>query len=400
MKKKFDRACPICSSAQEGILYAQNFIVPDKFPLTGSKAGKISQNIVACHNCGFVFAVANLFQKDYNRYYAKYDKYSCVCSQNSDFEIDGFNQYIINFIESICGSDKRKKIVDIGCGSGKFLFDLKSKGFTELYGIDITPTAAGLFKQSGIKYKTGNITEKNIDFAEPASFDIVCLISVLEHIYDLNIALSNISMMLKKNAFVIILVPDAAYYCKELTNPLHQINLEHINHFDKISLDNLMRRHGFSPYISGRYVVDTQKISSTQMLNVYKKRNVAADEKKIVFAAKASNSIIILVKKWKKRKVDKELKRILSSQEEVVVYGAGNYTYNLLSDTILRNCNIVAFIDGNPNKQRACLMGLPVCGPDFLLGFKGTIIISVAYEPQLIAQQIIDKGLKNKIYVL
>lgn len=400
MEKKFDRACPICACVKGDILYTQNFIVPDEFPLAGSEAGKVAQHIIVCHDCGFVFIVANLFQEDYNNYYTKYGKYSCVCSQNSDFIIDGFNQYIINFIESICNLDKKKRIVDIGCGSGKFLLDLKSKGFTELYGIDITPTTAGLLEQSGIKYKTGSITEKNINFSEPASFDVACLISVLEHVYDLNIALSNISMMLKENAFVVILVPDAAYYCKELANPLHQINLEHINHFDKISLDNLMKQHGFLPYISGKYVVNTQKISSTQMLNIYRKCSVSANEKKITLATKASNSISLLIKKWKERKVDEELERMAFSQEKVVIYGAGNYTYNMLADTILKNCNIVAFVDSNPNKQGARLMGLPVYNPNFLLDFTGTIIVSVAYEPQLIMQQIAGMGLKNKTYVL
>lgn len=72
----------------------------------------------------------------------------------------------------------------------------------------------------------------------------------------------------------------------------------------------------------------------------------------------------------------------------------------MLSDTILKSCNIIAFIDSNPNKQGMCLMELPVCDPSFLLNFTGTIIISVAYESQLIMQQIAGMGLKNKIYIL
>jgi len=391
MKKELNRMCPICASKSGEILYTQNFIVPDKFPLTGSKNGAMTQYIVVCDNCGFVFADVELFQKDYDEYYAKY-------SQNTS--LSPIDDCLINIIELICNSDKSKRIIDIGCGLGSLLADLKSKGFTELYGTDTSPTVPSLLEQSDIKYKTISITEKNINLAESALFDIVCLISVLEHVYDLDMALSNISTMLKENAYVIISVPDTTYYHKEITNPIHVINLEHINHFSKTSLDNLMKQHGFLPYISDRYVVNTQKISSTQMLNIYRKCAVATNEKKITFATKASNSVSLLIEKWKEKKVDEELKRMASSQEEVVVYGAGNYTYSMLADTILQNCNIIAFVDSNPNKQGARLMGLPVYNPSFLLDFAGTIIVSVAYEPQLIMQQIADMGLKNKTYVL
>lgn len=400
MKRILNRTCPICASKLGEILYNQNFIVPVEFPLVGSKNGSITQYVVSCDNCGFVFTDAELTQKDYDKYYAKYGKYSCARSQISSLETIDIDDYLINVIESLSNSDKNKRIIDIGCGSGTLLVDLKSKGFTELYGIDTSPAIASLLEQSDIKYKTVSITEKNINLKDLALFDIVCLISVLEHVYDLDTALSNISIMLKENAFVIILLPDASYYHKELTNPIHQINLEHINHFDITSLDNLMGKYGFLPCILGKFVMNTQKTSSTQMACVYKKCAISGDGGKINLSMEATKSVSLLVEKWKKVQVDKEVERQVSSQEAVVVYGAGNYTYAMLSDTILKNCNIVAFVDSNPNKQGTRLMGLPIYGPDFLVNFKGTIIISVAYEPQAIIHKINLMGLTNKIHII
>jgi len=394
MKKKFNRICPICTSGLGEILYTQNFIVPDEFPLAIGKNGTITQYIVACDNCGFVFADVELFQKDYNKYYSKYCQNTTVGDQT---DIDS---YLINVIGLICNSDKSKRIIDIGCGSGSLLVDLKSKGFTELYGIDALPTVPNLLKQSDIKYKTISITEKNVNLAESALFDIVCLISVLEHVYDLDTALSNISKMLKENAYVIILLPDAVYYHKEITNPIHVINLEHINHFSKTSLDNLMKQHGFLSHISDECVMNTQRTSSTQIVCVYKNCAIATDEKKFNFEPETAKSVSLLVEKWKKIQTNREIERIVSSREEVVVYGAGNYTYSMLADTILKNCNIIAFVDGNSNKQGMRLMGLPVYSPTFLLNFRGTVIVSVAYEPQSIIQYMSKMGLKNKIYVI
>jgi len=394
MKKKLNRMCPICASELGKILYTQNFIVPDEFPLTGSKNGAMTQYIVACDDCGFVFADVELFQKDYNEYYTKY-------SQNTSLgpKTDTDN-YLINIIELICNSDKSKRIIDVGCGLGSLLVGLKSRGFTELYGIDTSPTVPSLLEQSDIKYKTISVTEKNINLVELVPFDIVCLISVLEHVYDLDTALSNISTLLKENAYVIISVPDAAYYYKELTNPIHVINLEHINHFNKTSLDNLMKQYGFLPHIYDKYVMNTQRVSMTQMVCVYKKCTTAVDEKKFHFATEAARSVSLLVEKWKEVQANKEIERMVSSQEEVVVYGAGNYTYSMLSDTILKNCNIIAFVDGNGNKQGMRLMGLPVYNPIFLLDFTGTIIVSVAFEPQSIIQHMSEMGLKNKTHVI
>lgn len=401
MENILDRTCSVCGCASGDILYIQNFLVPDRFPLAASESGVVTQHIVSCHGCGFVFADMGSLQKDYNDYYAKYAKYSSACSQNLDSEAPDIKDYLTNLIESVCNSDKGKKIVDIGFGSGGFLIDLKSKGFTDLHGLDIPGASASLLSQYDIKYTAGSITEENINLTESALFDVVCLISVLEHVYDVNIALSNISTMLKENGFAIVLVPDAAYYYRELINPLHQINLEHINHFDKTSLDNLMKQYGFLPHIYDKYVMTTHKISSTQMVHAYRKcAATATNEKKFNFTTEASKSVSLLIEKWKKVPVDEQVKYLVSSQEEVVIYGVGNYTYSMLSDTILKNCNIVAFVDGNPNKQGASLLGLPVYDPGFLLGFTGTIIVSVAYEPQSIIRHMTDMGLKNKTYVL
>lgn len=399
MKKKLDRICPICAFELGRILYTQNFIVPDEFPLASSDSGAMTQYIVACDSCGFVFTDVKLFQRDYDKYYAKYGKYSCARPPNSNLETVDIDDYLINIIESMCNSDKNKRIIDIGCGSGAFLITLKSKGFTELYGIDTSPAISSLLEQSNIKCKTTSITKMNIDLLEPW-FDVVCLISVLEHVYDLDISLLNISKMLKDDAFVIILVPNAAYYHKELTNPIHQINIEHINHFDKTALDNLMKKHNFLLHVSENYVMDTQTTSSTQLVCIYKKCAVATDEKKNNFATEATKSMDLLLEKWQKVQADKEIKHMALSQEKVVVYGAGNYTYSMLSNTILKNCNIVAFVDGNPNKQGVRLMGLPVYDPDFLINFTGTIIVSVAYEPRAIIQKITDLGLKNKTHII
>ena len=103
MKKKLNRMCPVCASKLGEILYTQNFIVPDEFPLDVSKNGTMTQYIVACDNCGFVFADVELFQKDYDEYYTKYCQNTSVGAQT---DID---DYLINIIELICDSDKSKR---------------------------------------------------------------------------------------------------------------------------------------------------------------------------------------------------------------------------------------------------------------------------------------------------
>lgn len=400
MKIKTSRICPICDSPLADVLFSQKFVVSDGFPLSNTNAELVNKDVVSCSACGFCYTDDTLSQCDYDAYYEKYAKYSHAAFQTVDLTINDFDSYLIDMVCKSCNSAPRKKTIDIGCGAGKLLIGLKSRGFTDLSGVDISNATEDFLKLHDIQYRVGSVTDKDICCRYDRKFDVACIISVLEHVFDIRSALLNLRNMLEKDGVVLISVPDASCYAKELSNPLMQINLEHINHFDRDSLDNLMAMFGFIPYLSEKYVVSTQKLESTQLITVYKKVTFKSISAQIKISEEASTSIIEMAKKWYGRPEDELLNQLAQNQTEITVFGAGNYTFNLLADTKLRDCNIVAYVDGNPYKQGEFIDGVPIYSHQYLSGFSGLIMVCVAYEPDSIIKKLRDMGLENRIHAL
>src|SRR3990170_7006417 len=48
--------------------------------------------------------------------------------------------------------DKRKKILDIGTGNGRFLFELAKKGFNDLHGIDLAENLLSVAQKKSSDY--------------------------------------------------------------------------------------------------------------------------------------------------------------------------------------------------------------------------------------------------------
>lgn len=398
--KHLHRPCPICHSTSGNVLFTQSYIVPDNFPLSHEDNNLLSKDIVSCDKCGFCFIDDSLSQSDYYDYYERYAKHSQFSFPDKDTPIDNFNAYLIDVISKTCNHDTSKRIADIGCGSGKLLIDLKSKCFTQLHGIDMATSTEAYLEHHGIHYQKGSITDENIITKDSMPFDLVSIISVLEHVSDLYRAIYKASSILKDDGHIIISVPDASRYHKYLTNPLYQINLEHINHFDSTSLCNLMSQHGYKQQFSENFVLGCERFTSNQMIHVFQKTNITTTSTNLPFAKDATQSIGKLASSWQNKHADEMINRLASTQEEIAIYGAGIYTFNMLAETELRNCNIISFIDGNPNKRGKTLLDAPIHGPEFLLDFTGGIVISVANEPKSIINILNRMGISIKTYTI
>ena len=78
---------------------------------------------------------------------------------------------------------------------------------------------------------------------------------------------------------------------------------------------------------------------------------------------------------------------------EVILFGAskmGEIAYEKLKD----NCNIVAFVDNNKNKQGAIFCGLNVYNPKILKDGNYNVIISSMYDIEIV-KQLIGYGIKE-----
>jgi len=105
----------------------------------------------------------------------------------------------------------RKKVLDIGFGSGDILFTFHPS--CELYGVDFSPNAVETARRYARKkgYRNAVFTQVDLDTevlpAADASFDIVICSHVLEHLLDDHRMLFEIHRVLKENGIAVILIP-------------------------------------------------------------------------------------------------------------------------------------------------------------------------------------------------
>lgn len=134
------------------------------------------------------------------------------------------------------------KILDVGVGLGRLFEKLKNrvdKSYNlELHGLDIS---LGYLKEA--KKKSINVVFSKIEDIpyEKNLFDIIICTDVLEHVFDLNLAIKNILSVLAVGGVLIIRVPnkeDLSGYLKE-NYPYHYV---HLRNFDRYSLELLFTR--------------------------------------------------------------------------------------------------------------------------------------------------------------
>ena len=147
--------------------------------------------------------------------------------------------------------DKNQKILDLGCGTGT-LIKLLTKKNKEVEGIDISKKVVKIGQKKGLKIKVADLHKT---FPYPKKhFDTITAGEIIEHIYDTDFFLEEISRVLKPNGYLILSTPNIATLGRRLMllfgiNPLIDTCLEnsagHIRYFTKKSLEELLLKHGF-----------------------------------------------------------------------------------------------------------------------------------------------------------
>ena len=175
------------------------------------------------------------------RYYESNDYISHTDSKRSLFEkayhfVKGIAlKNKLNLINN-CSSSKGK-LLDIGAGTGDFLFTAKQNGW-ETIGVEPSEKAKGIAIGKGIKF-----SDSTQDL-ESHSFDVITMWHVLEHVPNLEIQIKELKRLVKPNGTIIIAVPnfksyDAKYYGKfwaAFDVPIH------FWHFSKTAIQLLFQK--------------------------------------------------------------------------------------------------------------------------------------------------------------
>ena len=103
------------------------------------------------------------------------------------------------------------RVLDIGCGSGRFLRVLQGLGH-EVLGLEISAAAVDVANRSGVHAIVGDVESGTGLNAVGADFDVVTMLDVLEHTFDPAHVLQSLTPLLKPNGCFIVSVPNVACF--------------------------------------------------------------------------------------------------------------------------------------------------------------------------------------------
>lgn len=205
----------------------------------------------------------------------------------------------LNLVFSLLSKEEFKSLVDIGCGDGRFLYEVDSRfKNVDLLGIDFSKQAIDLAKSMSrnIRYECINICSAKQPLKK---FDVVTLIEVLEHIpiEQVDLFIESLAKYLKPSGRLIITVPHRN----------KAVSSKHFQHFDSESLYSCLssffeveslcyfeKKSRFfnylvNPFLRNKIFILNNKFLLNRIFRFYRKYLVSCNENKcgrILFVGK------------------------------------------------------------------------------------------------------------------
>lgn len=230
-------ACPICGHSNVTFF-------------SRVKDYSISQetfSLCNCSSCHFLFTADAPGHAEIGKYYASDAYISHTDSKKGLIE----NLYQIVRKQTLSGKRKlinqffnlrKGSILDYGCGTGAFLHEMKSHGW-KVDGIE--PDEGARRKAEQLNGITIGLPD-TLSVLPNASFDIITMWHVLEHVHNLNEVIEQLKQLLTPNGKLIVAVPnytsqDAAHYGTYWA--AYDVP-RHLYHFSPFAMECLMKNHG------------------------------------------------------------------------------------------------------------------------------------------------------------
>jgi SAM-dependent methyltransferase len=245
--RKVPIACPVCDSSRCEVIYEPWVEVSDPAKLYGAASGiPGTQTLVRCVDCGMIY--------ENPRYPAEVIVQGYMASDDAGHD----SQHAMRILSFYRTLKKLKhllppsgsRVLDIGTAGGAFLDAATQFGY-DAVGMEPSRYLVEKGKMRGLKIEQGVID--NHSFA-PASFDMVCLWDVIEHLPDPRGSLAKIRKLLKPDGVLLINYPDVGTWPAKLAGRRFWWILSvHLHHFTRQSIAEICRRTGFEAYHFRRY---------------------------------------------------------------------------------------------------------------------------------------------------
>lgn len=383
------RLCPVCGAAKRTALHRQQFL--DSPVCNG-------YDVTICSNCGAAFADGIPSQVEIDRYYTEQSKYAQADSggAESHWDYKRFEAIAEQIGSYLASTDV--KILDIGCATGGLLSVFRSRGYTNLTGVDPSPECArAAMKLHGVEVAVATIAQLGI-WTE--RFDLILLVGVLEHIGDAKDAIRVIDRLLNPGGLIYCAVPDVEGLVECPNAPYQQFSVEHINFFSLRSLRNIFAACQFNAVRIWQSRIEWRECVLEPIASGLFKRGPGSQ---LVFDATTLPAINRYLKysALAEKKIDTIIECLSASHEPVLVWGAGTLARRLLAASRLADINIVAFVDSNPKLQGGWLAGKPIWPPSNLYQRQESVLVcSGPFEREIVTILREKLKLRNRVILL
>ena len=244
--------CPWCGSEKAQI----NLWLKDEF------LSKEDFHLCECLSCGLVYTMPRPSKDKIGAYYKSEEYYSH--QENTK----GFIPKLYEKVKSINLRSKYKMatqgmnvgtLLDIGCGVGDFLRTAEQKGW-QCTGVEPSEDAKDIARK---RIKADILNSEDLERLSDASFDLITMWHVLEHVDDLRWQVEQLQRLVKPEGRIVIAVPnykshDAQYY-KELWAAYDVPR--HLNHFSKPVITKIFKIKGLKLVKTNKLIWDAYYIS-------------------------------------------------------------------------------------------------------------------------------------------
>lgn len=385
------RVCPVCDSAERRVFFHQTFAtVEGATPVTG-------YDVVACEQCGCVYADGIPAQRVFDDYYREMSKYEYSQRDGAESDFDSRRLALIAGTLAPHLPSPSAHILDVGCASGRLLANLRDLGFENVEGLDPSPVCArAADRLYAIKVRSMTLA----DVAQTGDrFDVVTMVGVLEHLRDLSVAFDHLRTLIPTGGLLYVEVPDVTAFADWPNAPYQDFSTEHINFWGPGSLRNLMARHGFSPvFVERNFREQSYRTVMSNLSGIYRRDSEASSE--LLSDSDSADGLrrYLACCADGEERLRKSIDAIVDAGRPIVVWGVGTHTGRLMATSRLADARIVAFIDSNARYHGKTLRGRPVLPPLGLRDHSEPVLISSRVFQREIAEQIQNElGCNNEL---
>jgi SAM-dependent methyltransferase len=153
--------------------------------------------------------------------------------------------FIVNAAVKVHSSSQPPRILDVGCGSGTLLGLLKAHGF-DVLGLDYSREAAAIARsENDVEVVVGSLAEAHF---QDASFDLVTLFHVMEHVTNPGEVLGEVRRILKPTGRLVIQVPNIeSWQFRFFRERWYGLDIpRHVIDYSNKALQQLLTRTGFT----------------------------------------------------------------------------------------------------------------------------------------------------------